>query len=91
MDIKIRNVPNHVVARLDFYAKKKEISREQYLRNELETIAISEEMRATEDRYENLIKKLLEIVEHNNEVLEKNNYLMEEFMEGIDSYDSENV
>lgn len=48
-------------------------------------------MRATEDRYENLIKKLLEIVEHNNEVLEKNNYLMEEFMEGIDSYDPENV
>ena len=91
MDIKIRNVPNHVVDRLDFYAKKKEISREQYLRNELETIAISAEMRATEDRYENLIKKLLEIVEHNNEVLEKNNYLMEEFMEGIDSYDSENV
>ena len=57
----------------------------------METIAISAEMRATEDRYENLIKKLLEIVEHNNEVLEKNNYLMEEFMEGIDSYDSENV
>jgi hypothetical protein len=79
------------VARLDFYAKKKEISREQYLRNELETIAMSAEMRATEDRYENLIKKLLEIVEHNNEVLEKNNYLMEEFMEGIDSYDPENV
>lgn len=91
MDIKIRNVPNHVVARLDFYANKKEISREQYLRNELETIAMSAEMRATEDRYENLIKKLLEIVEHNNEVLEKNNYLMEEFMEGIDSYDPENV
>ena len=74
MDIKIRNVPYHVVSRLDFYAKKKEISREQYLRNELETIAMSAEMRATEDRYENLIKKLLEIVEHNNEVLEKNNY-----------------
>ena len=91
MDIKIRNVPYHVVARLDFYAKKKEISREQYLRNELETIAMSAEMRATEDRYENWIKKLLEIVEHNNEVLEKNNYLMEEFMEGIDSYDPENV
>ena len=91
MDIKIRNVPNHVVARLDFYAKKKGISREQYLRNELETIAMSSEMRATEDRYENLIKSLLEIVEHNNEVLEKNNYLMEEFMEGIDSYDPENV
>ena len=91
MYIKIRNVPYHVVARLDFYAKKKEISREQYLRNELETIAMSAEMRATEDRYENWIKKLLEIVEHNNEVLEKNNYLMEEFMEGIDSYDPENV
>lgn len=88
MDIKIRKVPYHIVARLDSFAKNKGISREQYLRNELEVLALSAEIKASEDRYINVINKLLEIVARNNEIIEKNNFLLEEFMEGIDTYEN---
>lgn len=71
MDIKIRKLDPYTIKKFDEQARKKNISREQYLRNQLETLAIAGDIKSIQDRYEDLCSVLRVIIEQNTKVYEK--------------------
>ena len=68
--ITIRNLPLDVQAKLNDMARKKGLSREEFLRRQLNQIAIEEEVRNTEEKYQNLVYLMLEHLEKNNKLME---------------------
>ena len=61
-------------------AKKKGISLNEYVKNILETAALSIEVTSLDDKYSNLTKELLSIytgiIEKNTSVIAENNYIL---------------
>ena len=85
MEIKVRKVDAAVGAKIDELAKKKGISREEYLRKQLTRLAISEDLEAVEDKYENLVSVLADQLEYANEVIELNSTIVEKNNEVMDA------
>lgn len=69
MDIKIRGVSNDVLAKID--TLKKDKSRNEFLLNKLNEIALAPELNATAIRYEQIIKMTTDVIEKNNRILSK--------------------
>lgn len=84
-EIKIRNVSEVVIYKIDELAKKKKISREEYLRRELLQLVTLPSLEEMESKYENLVSVLAERLEQNNEILDVTNMLMEKILEVLDS------
>ena len=61
MDIYIRNIDPGIKIKLKENAKKKGISLNEYVKNILETAALSIEVTSLDDKYSNLTKELLSI------------------------------
>lgn len=80
MDIYIRNIDPGIKIKLKENAKKKGISLNEYVKNILETAALSIEITSLDDKYSNLIKELLSIytgiIEKNTSVIAENNYIL---------------
>lgn len=62
-------------------AKRKGLSREEFLRRQLESIAVSGEIKETEERYRNLVVMLMSKLQDMEDVIERNSVLMEDVME----------
>jgi len=80
LDIKIRDVDPAAVKKIDELAKKKKQSRNQYLKNYVETLSVLEELKRQEERYVELTKLLAELVEKNTTVLSKVDRAFEEII-----------
>lgn len=80
MDIYIRNIDPGIKIKLKENAKKKGISLNKYIKNILETAALSIEITSLDDKYSNLTKELLSIytgiIEKNTSVIAENNYIL---------------
>lgn len=80
MDIYIRNIDPGIKIKLKENAKKKGISLNEYVKNILETAALSIEIISLDDKYSNLTKELLSIytgiIEKNTSVIAENNYIL---------------
>ncbi len=80
MDIYIRNIDPGIKVKLKENAKKKGISLNEYVKNILETAALSIEVTSLDDKYSNLTKELLSIytgiIEKNTSVIAENNYIL---------------
>lgn len=80
MDIYIRNIDPGIKIKLKENAKKKGISLNEYVKNILETAALSIEVTSLDDKYSNLTKELLSIytgiIEKNTSVIAENNYML---------------
>lgn len=80
MDIYIRNIDPGIKIKLKENAKKKGISLNEYIKNILETAALSIEVTSLDDKYSNLTKELLSIytgiIEKNTSVIAENNYIL---------------
>jgi hypothetical protein len=80
MDIYIRNIDPGIKIKLKENAKKKGISLNEYVKNILETAALSIEVTSLDDKYSNLTKELLSIytgmIEKNTNVIAENNYIL---------------
>lgn len=68
-DIKIREVPEEVVIKLD--KLKGSMSRNEFLRQELSEIAKRNEVSEIETKYNELLNMTLKVIEKNTEVLNK--------------------
>ena len=77
----IRNIDNGVSQSLVSMAKRKGLSREEFLRRQLESIAVSGEIKETEERYRNLVVMLMSKLQDMEDVIERNSVLMEDVME----------
>lgn len=73
MEIKIRNLDPSTVKKIDMLAKRKGLSRQEYLKNHLESFAVNDLHSDIIDRYE----KQLEV---NTMLLEKNAEKMDEMI-----------
>lgn len=79
--ITIRNIDDGVSQSLVSMAKRKGLSREEFLRRQLESIAVSGEIKETEERYRNLVVMLMSKFQDMEDVIERNSVLMEDVME----------
>ncbi len=68
-DIKIREVPEEVVIKLD--KLKGSMSRNEFLKQELSEIAKRNEVSEVETKYNELLNMTLKVIEKNTEVLNK--------------------
>lgn len=71
MEIKIRNVEPYAVQKIDELAHKQNVSRNSYLKKQLEAIALMGEIRQIEGRYESLVQSLVEIIKDNTTAYEQ--------------------
>lgn len=71
MDILIRKVPGNVVALIDEKAKKRGISREEFLREQLSFISLDDEIKRVQDREAMMMNKLSKIIDLNTKVISR--------------------
>ncbi|HBG2405091.1 TPA: hypothetical protein KPK48_003293 [Clostridioides difficile] len=89
-EIKIRNLPDFVIEKIDIMAKKNGLKRETFLRKHLENLVESEEIFKIEDKYKLVLEKVLVVLEQNSEEIQKNRKIIELFMiENMVSLDEE--
>lgn len=76
-DIIIRNLEPVVLQKIDELAKKKKISREEYLRRYLTKVSELEDVVQLDEKYSNLISVLSERMEQANDVIEINTMFLQ--------------
>ena len=85
-DIIIRNLEPVVLQKNDELAKKKKISREEYLRRYLTKVSELEDVVQLDEKYSNLISALSERMEQANDVIEINTMFlqrMEDYLKNL--------
>ena len=85
-DIIIRNLERVVLQKIDELAKKKKISREEYLRRYLTKVSELEDVVQLDEKYSNLISALSERMEQANDVIEINTMFlqrMEDYLKNL--------
>lgn len=85
--IQVRNLPDEIIYKLDSMAKKKKMSREQFLRERLKAMTLEIELKSQEDRFAGIVDVLLERLEENNLVMQDAVECMER-LEGLFGEDS---
>ncbi|MCI9565609.1 MAG: hypothetical protein HFG30_06335 [Eubacterium sp.] len=63
--------------KIDELAKKKGISRNEYLKNQISKIAVMKETEEVEDKYSNLVNVIVDRLEQSNDVIRENSVLLE--------------
>lgn len=74
----IRGLKDEEIVKLNRLAASKGLSREEYLRQVIRTHLLQGEIQSIENRYENLVKTLLDVIEHNTEQMEELAELLQE-------------
>lgn len=69
MDIKIRNVDIKSVERIDEIAKGKGVSRQQFLKNYIETLSVIDSIKDSESKYIDLVNQVSFIIKENTKTL----------------------
>lgn len=85
-DIIIRNLEPVVLQKINELAKKKKISREEYLRRYLTKVSELEDVVQLDEKYSNLISALSERMEQANDVIEINTMFlqrMEDYLKNL--------
>ncbi len=85
-DIIIRNLEPVVLQKIDELAKKKKISREEYLRRYLKKVSELEDVVQLDEKYSNIINALSERMEQANDVIEINTMFlqrMEDYLKNL--------
>ncbi|ELC8332909.1 hypothetical protein [Clostridium perfringens] len=81
-EIKIRGLSKDIISKLDVIAKEKGVSRNEFLKDNLEKLAVLNEMKKFEADYKLTVDKILKVININTLVLRA---LCEEFLIDIDS------
>lgn len=87
--VEIRGLDDTVIMRLNELAEKKGLSRETYLRNVLTSLSISGELFEMDFKYASLVETLADKNQMMADIIDKNNYVLEEILEKLNG-DEEN-
>ncbi|MFP3668409.1 hypothetical protein SB717_25020 [Priestia sp. SIMBA_032] len=82
MEIKVRNVDSIAVKKIDEMAKRKNISRQEFLKSQLEMLAFFHEQTNRELQLENMLEKVLQMMGQCSTTMENMNGIMHELMGG---------
>ena len=69
MEIKIRNLDVITIQRIDEVAKEKGLSRQQFLKNYIETLSVIDIIKDSETKYVDLVNQLSFLIKENTNVL----------------------
>ncbi|MBY7043788.1 hypothetical protein FDB15_18275 [Clostridium botulinum] len=85
MEIKVRDISKEAVIKIDGLAKKKGLSRNEYLKRHLENLSIMDKINDNEAKYTILIEKITKILDYNtlalNKFLEENLFTLDELVQ----------
>ncbi|WP_018395792.1 hypothetical protein [Bacillus sp. 37MA] len=81
MDIMIRNLDPVAIKKMDEVAKKQGISRQEFLKNQIETMAFYREETNREVHLQNIIEKNTLLMALFNESIERMNLFLESMIE----------
>lgn len=70
MDIIVRNISSEEVLQLDRKAKKKGVSREEFLRQVISDIAIEDELLEQQTYHKEVLNRLIDAVEINTKLMD---------------------
>lgn len=76
----VREIDDSILVRLDEMARKRNLSRSDFVRKVLTDMALFGEIRAVEDKYENLVLLVAETVEQSREELRELKETIERFI-----------
>ena len=79
MNVTIRNIDAAVVAKLNELAKKRGMSREEYLRMYLENLAVLEDMKKLDLKYSELVNEMAVVINNNTKELQNIYNLLDEY------------
>ena len=80
MEIKIRNVDPIAVKKIDELAKERKVSRQEFLKSQLETLAFFRKQTDRENELENLIEKNIKMMEKCAASMENMNHILLEMI-----------
>ncbi|AJI25774.1 hypothetical protein H8R29_28300 (plasmid) [Priestia megaterium] len=80
MEIKIRNVDPIAVKKIDELAKERKVSRQEFLKSQLETLAFFRKQTDRENELENLIEKNIKMMEKCAVSMENMNHILLEMI-----------
>lgn len=83
MDISLRNIDPVAIKKIDELAKKKGISRNEYLRLHIQQIAIVKDLSEMDDKYSNLVDAVTDRLEQANDVIHENNVIIERIIDKL--------
>ena len=69
MEIKIRNLDVKTIQRIDEVAKEKGLSRQQFLKNYVDTLSVLDIIKDNETKYVDLVNQLSFLIKENTNVL----------------------
>ena len=70
MNVLIRNIPEDQLLRIDYNAKKKGVSREEYLRQLIKETAEKDILVVKENQYREVLDRLITAIEENNQLMD---------------------
>lgn len=82
-EIKIRDIPADVVLRLDELARKKHMSRNEYLKRLLCSEAQFSELKDMDELYSKLVDYSLEEIKAGRQLIEQNTKVMQEVLKRL--------
>ncbi|MED4241190.1 hypothetical protein [Priestia megaterium] len=80
MDMFLRNIDPFAVKKIDEIAKEKKISRQEFLKGQIETLAVFQEQKDREAELEHLINRNIKMMEKCAVAIEKINGFIEDMM-----------
>ena len=84
MDIKVRELSPIVVQTIDERAKKRGLSRQQYLKELIENYVMQKELNETDNAYKTLIEKNTEALHRFSDQMQRQNEWLESMSEELD-------
>lgn len=69
MDIFLRNIDENVIRKIDDMAAKKGVSRNEFLRTQIEYIALAPELISKDEKYERLVREVKESLDQNTRLI----------------------
>ena len=83
MNISLRNIDPVAIRKIDELAKKKGISRNEYLKMYIQQIAIIKDINEMDNKYSNLVDTITDRLEQSNDVIHENNVMMERMIDKL--------
>ncbi|TES50315.1 hypothetical protein E2L07_16105 [Halalkalibacterium halodurans] len=87
MNVIVRNLNPTKVKVIDELAKEKGMSRQEFLKVQIEKIATTNELSEIEDKYQLLLEKVILVLEQNTETMKKIYKVIEELSEEDDFHE----
>ena len=83
MNILLRDIPESDILRLDEMARAGHMSRNEFIKRLIHSVARTSEMKDMDDKYEKLVEIMLAEIKEGRQLIEKNSEVMKEALKRL--------